>query len=158
MWLAAALLAAPALAGGDLEAGGAVRSNLHLGVLSCEGNVSDCPWLEFQDLLVISGHLRGEPTEGVAFAVKGGVRLHQGTLAEDLEDTAFSSDVQPWSLDIDEAWVEAGDLLFEGMDLRIGQQRFAWGVAEGVNPLDVVNPYDLADPTRFDQRLGISAA
>ena len=160
MWPTASLLAwltsTGALAG-DVEAGGAIQSNLHLGVLACDGLVADCPWLEFQDLVVLSGHLRGEPNESVSYALDGRLRLHQSMFAETVADTAFNNELQPFSVDVNEAWVEAGDLLAQGIHLRIGQQRFAWGVAEGVNPVDVVNPYDLANPTRFDQRLGIPA-
>ena len=132
-----------------------VGANLHLGVLTCGGNVGDCPFLEFQDLAVVGGHVGGEPSESVRFQLDGLFRLHQGTEVHNVEDTDDVRSIQPWSVDINEAWIAA-----EGnhVDVRIGQQRFAWGVADGINPVDVVNPYDLRDPTRFDRRLGIPAA
>ena len=106
-WLLTLLTCSGASAG-ELEAGGAIQSNLHLGVLACDGRVADCPWLEFQDLVVLSGHLRGEPNEAVSYAVDGRLRLHQSMFVDTVGDTAFGNEVQPFSVDVNEAWVEAG--------------------------------------------------
>jgi len=149
------LVATTASLAADIESGGIVGANTHLGVLACDGYVGDCPFLEFQDLGVAGGFVRGEPSQGVGFEIDALFRLHQGTGVVEVAEADQVASIQPWSLDLNSAWVEAqGD----HVDVRIGQQRFAWGVADGINPVDIVNPYDLRDPTRFDRRLGIPAA
>lgn len=42
---------------------------------------------------------------------------------------------------------------WEHLDLRIGNQRIAWGKADAVSPNDVLNPRDLRDPILTDQEL-----
>ncbi len=47
----------------------------------------------------------------------------------------------------------------EHLDLRIGQQRIAWGRADGINPTDFFTPHDYVVmlPLEEDQRLSIAA-
>ncbi len=91
----------------------------------------------------------------MGYRVDGLLRLHQQTGIVEAIDSEQYRLIQPFTLDINEAWVEArGDWL----DVRVGQQQIAWGVADGMNPVNVVNPYDLRDPMRFDKRLGTVAA
>jgi len=47
--------------------------------------------------------------------------------------------------------------LFGFMDLRIGQQRIAWGTATAFNPTDNLNPYNLENPLDFTERLPVPA-
>ncbi|MBW2255802.1 MAG: hypothetical protein JRI25_14545 [Deltaproteobacteria bacterium] len=149
------LLLPLALAG---EGGGSAAVNLHFGTATCgDVTVADCRWLDFQDLVVLGGHYRETPSPGVTVYLSGEVRLHPALDAEEVGDTTRSERVQPWTLEVPEAWLDLNKALFPALDLRVGQQRFAWGVGLGMNPVDVVNPYDLRDPARFDQRLGIPA-
>lgn len=149
-----ALLAGIAAAG---EAGGTVAVNLHLGTATCEGAAADCRWIDLQDLVVATGRFRETPSTGVNVLLSGELRLHPAIDAGEVADTERVDRIQPWTLEIPEAWIELEHVLAPAITLKLGQQRFAWGVALGMNPVDVVNPYDLRDPTRFDQRLGIPA-
>ena len=37
------------------------------------------------------------------------------------------------------------DLTFDDMDFRIGKQIYNWGKADGINPVDALNPTDFSD-------------
>ncbi len=146
------LLTAVALAG---SASGSAEVNLHLGTADCGlARVADCRLLDLRDLLVVGGRFDAEPTAGVGVRLEGVARLHSVPDAGEVGDTADVLRVQPLSLELPQAWIELREVFVPALDLRLGQQRFAWGVGLGVNPVDVVNPYDLRDPARFDQRLG----
>lgn len=142
-----------ALAAHAGEAGGSASVNLHLST-RCEV-VADCRLLDFQDLVVLRGFFAEQPVEGVGLYLEGALRLDPAPDAEEVGATSNVQRVQPLTLEVPEAWVELE--VAPAVDVRVGQQRFAWGVGLGVNPVDVVNPYDLRDPTRFDQRLGTPA-
>ncbi|MBW2730895.1 MAG: hypothetical protein JRH20_00795 [Deltaproteobacteria bacterium] len=51
------------------------------------------------------------------------------------------------------AYIEVRDFLFEGLDLRIGQQVIAWGVGDQFNPTNVINALNLEDPLAFGEQL-----
>lgn len=147
------LASLPAVAG-EVDASGSLASTLRVGVTDC-GQAADCRFLDFQDLLVVGGTLSTDVVRDVPVRFDAALRLHPIVGADTLEDTRFSNRSQVLSLDVNEAWVGLDSLVGEQVDLRVGQQRFAWGVGLGIQPTDVVNPVDLRDPTRFDQRLGV---
>jgi hypothetical protein len=69
-----------------------------------------------------------------------------------LEDASDPDLLQASSVRIQDAWVGTrGDWI----DLRLGAERVSWGVADGFSVVDRLNPWDLTDPTRFDQRLSV---
>ncbi len=49
------------------------------------------------------------------------------------------------------------DMYFESVDLRIGNQRIAWGKADGINPTDNFNPIDYSRPFAEDNRIEVPA-
>ncbi len=148
-------LASLALAG---EAGGAASFNLRFGTSTCDGQpVADCRWIDLQDLVVVDGHYRDALSDKVRFKIAGRLRLHPRIAALEVGDTELGDRVQPYTLELPEAWIALSEVLVPALELRVGQQRFAWGTGLGMNPVDVLNPYDLRDPTRFDQRMGIPA-
>jgi hypothetical protein len=150
-------LAGPAWAG-EIDAKGEVSAALHFGVAECgPAGVADCRWLDFQDAAVIGGTVDARPTDGVRARIDGRVRLHPLQGAAEVGDTSLGQRVQPLTIDVTEAWIAFEEALGPGVDVRVGQQRFAWGSALGVHPTDVASPYDLRDPTRFDVRLGAPA-
>jgi hypothetical protein len=59
----------------------------------------------------------------------------------------------PSSLTVWEAQARVSGFLFDALDLSIGKQRVQWGTADGLNPTDRFNPYDLSDLTDFTARL-----
>ena len=60
----------------------------------------------------------------------------------------------PYSIDPRNLYVEAKDLFTEGLDVRIGNQIVAWGVADQFNPTNNLNADDLRDPLLFGRQLG----
>lgn len=151
------ILALPAHAG-DFEANGRLESNLHFGLSECDpATLQDCRFLDFQDLVVVGGTATGAIGEATTWHLDGALRLHPVSSAETVEQTQFGNQVQPLSLDVLDAFVEIQELIGSAVDLRVGLQRFRWGTGLGVNPTNIVSPYDLRDPTDFDNRLGNAA-
>ena len=62
--------------------------------------------------------------------------------------------LDPYRFDAHSVYLEAGDLFFEGLDLRIGQQLVQWGVADQFNPTNNLNSDDLEDPLLFGEQQG----
>ncbi|HJN72360.1 MAG TPA: hypothetical protein QGF58_00385 [Myxococcota bacterium] len=134
----------------DVEVGGHAEGNLRLG-LGCDlaNTFGDCGWLDFHDAAVAGGHVRLRHGRYDA-RLEADLRVHGPSGAEALEEAGTVSLVQNSSLKLQEAQVTS---IGSWLDLGIGAQRLHWGVADGLNPANVVNAYDLEDPTRFDQRL-----
>lgn len=65
--------------------------------------------------------------------------------------------LDPYNLEIREAYVEVYSFLFKNMDLKIGRQRIAWGTADKMNPTDNLNPYDFEDLFDFGRHRGSDA-
>lgn len=57
--------------------------------------------------------------------------------------------VDPYNLEIREAYVQMFSFLTKNLDLKIGRQRIVWGTADKLNPTDNLNPYDLEDILDF---------
>ena len=53
--------------------------------------------------------------------------------------------IDPYNLEIREAYVQLYGFLSPKLDLKIGRQRITWGTADKLNPTDNLNPYDLED-------------
>lgn len=54
-----------------------------------------------------------------------------------------------------DAWLDIFDFIAKGITLRIGKQPLSLGKSDFFRHLDTVNPPDLSDPLRFDQRVPI---
>ncbi len=65
--------------------------------------------------------------------------------------------IDPWNLEIREAYVQIYGLFCKNLDVTIGRQRIAWGTADKFNPTDNVNPYDLEDILDFGRHRGSDA-
>jgi len=57
--------------------------------------------------------------------------------------------VDPYNMEIREAYVQLFGFLTKNLDLTIGRQRIVWGTADKLNPTDNLNPYDLEDILDF---------
>ncbi len=60
-------------------------------------------------------------------------------------DLQNSDRIQPWRLEMHEAYVDLYGFLMDNMDVRIGKQRVAWGTADKLNVVDNLNPDDFED-------------
>ena len=71
-----------------------------------------------------------------------------------LADLSLRERVDPYRLDLHSLYIEAKGLLFDQLDVRIGQQTVKWGVADQFNPTNNLNADDLEDPLLFGDQLG----
>ena len=62
--------------------------------------------------------------------------------------------VDPWNMEIREAYVQINGLFTKNLDVTIGKQRIAWGTADKLNPTDNLNPYDFEDVLDFGRHRG----
>jgi hypothetical protein len=80
-----------------------------------------------------------------------------------LPDINSSSDlynkgiIDPYNLEVREAYVQLNGFLTKSLDLSIGRQRIVWGTADELNPTDNLNPLDLEDILDFSRRRGSDA-
>ena len=65
--------------------------------------------------------------------------------------------IDPYNLEIREAYVQLFGFLTKNLDLKIGRQRITWGTADKLNPTDNLNPYDLEDILDFGRHRGSDA-
>ena len=65
--------------------------------------------------------------------------------------------IDPFDIQLREAYVQISDLFIPNLDLKIGRQRIAWGSADKLNPTDNLNPYDLEDILDFGRHRGSDA-
>jgi hypothetical protein len=65
--------------------------------------------------------------------------------------------IDPWDLEIREAYLQLNGFLTKNLDLTIGRQSMVWGTADKLNPTDNLNPYDLEDLLDFGRHRGSDA-
>jgi hypothetical protein len=65
--------------------------------------------------------------------------------------------VDPYNLEIREAYVQLNGFLTKNLDVTIGRQLIAWGTADVINPTDNLNPYDFEDILDFGRHRGSDA-
>jgi hypothetical protein len=136
----------------DIESGAEVRANLRLGFDDCLSEAQSCPWLDFQDAAVFAPWVEARMSSRVRARGALEFRLHGPSALTELEDAHDPERLQPRSIRIPDAWISVRGA---HADLKMGADRLAWGVADGFSLADRINPWDLIDPTRFDQRLSI---
>jgi len=155
-WLAAApwlgaLLLLGATSRAEVRFEGSLETTLNLGVGACDGG--DCRFLDFRNLNVLGLVLDAALGDSVAVRAAVDIRNLNFTRIEELDDLGDADRVQPVNFRFRDAWVALYDFVAPGLDLVVGAQRSAWGVADAWVPTDRVDPFDLEDPTRFDRRL-----
>jgi hypothetical protein len=65
--------------------------------------------------------------------------------------------IDPYNLEVREAYVQLFGFLTKNLDVKIGRQRITWGTADKLNPTDNLNPYDLEDVLDFGRHRGSDA-
>ena len=65
--------------------------------------------------------------------------------------------IDPYNLEVREAYVQLFGFLNKNLDVKIGRQRITWGTADKLNPTDNLNPYDLEDVLDFGRHRGSDA-
>ncbi|MBM4366202.1 MAG: hypothetical protein FJ102_08290 [Deltaproteobacteria bacterium] len=136
----------------DVAATGRAEANLRLGLADC---AEGCGWVDFHDAAVLGGDLRVRFGRQVRVVAIGDLRAHGPTDIEALEDSGEIEILRPFSLKLHEASVGLDGVGAPWFDLVMGVHRERWGTADGLSLVDNLNPYDLEDPTRLDQRLAV---
>jgi len=147
-WLSMAMLQSAA-AGSPVEAGTDIAATARVGIDGCIRSTDSCSWTTFRDAVVVSPWVSTTPNDYVQARADLDLRVHgpgDGFGLESQENTL------PWSLRIRDAWVATRGAHTE---FKVGAQRVAWGVANGVSVVDTINPLNLENPTLFDQRLSV---
>lgn len=114
-------------------------------------NYQNMPYYDLYSRLRLRLHT--DVSENIAAEVSGDFRLYGDSAIstiDDLTDPAafYMTDAFIW-----EAYLDIYDLGVDGLDVRIGKQRIAWGTADKMNPTDNLNPYDLANFFDFGEHL-----
>ncbi len=65
--------------------------------------------------------------------------------------------VDPYNLEIREAYIHLFGFLTDKLDVKIGRQYIPWGTADQINPTDNLNPYDMEDILDFGRHRGSDA-
>jgi len=136
----------------QIELGGYIRTDIRMR-LQTEGN--PFTWNENR----VDLQLKAKPSEKVQLYSDLFVRGFGFPSAETIADLQRKEKdkVQPWGLELYEAYVDISDFLVKKLDVRIGRQRIAWGTADKFNPTDNLNPKDLEDIFDFGRHLGSNA-
>lgn len=134
--------------------GGRLSSGVQARFTGCgAGAPGSCRLLNFRNANVLGLTLRAPLGSQAAVAARVDVRNVSFADVSTLADTGRADRVQPVDLQVHEAALHLYGFLLDGLDVSVGAQRLAWGVADRFNPTDRLNAYDFEDPTRFDRRL-----
>ncbi len=82
------------------------------------------------------------------------IGLPQANSSADLYNKGI---IDPYNLEVREAYVQLFGFLSKNLDVKIGRQRITWGTADKLNPTDNLNPYDLEDVLDFGRHRGSDA-
>ncbi|MEO0077093.1 MAG: hypothetical protein ABIK19_05455 [candidate division WOR-3 bacterium] len=94
-----------------------------------------------------------KPNEHIRFFSEIWLRSFGFTNVNTSSDLTDQRKVAPVDFDLREAYIDLYSFLNKNLDLRIGRQRIAWGVADKLNPTDNLNPNDFEDIWDFGQHL-----
>jgi Protein of unknown function (DUF1302) len=81
------------------------------------------------------------------------MRFHDFAAVKRANDMTDTEQHFPTMLSMWEAFVRLPGVLADPLDLTVGKQRIQWGTADGLNPTDRFNGYDLSDFTDFTARI-----
>ncbi len=86
------------------------------------------------------------PSDGVEGRISWKMRFYDFPVQDSIRDLSDTNDTAPLDLLLWEAYGTIYDLGgLEGLDVRVGKQRIAWGKADKLNPTDNLNPDDFTD-------------
>ncbi len=111
----------------------------------------DVPYTNMYSTLRL--RLHSDVSDNVAAEASGEMRLYGITTSEHPNDLSDPSTQYPMDIMLWEAYLDVYDIGIEGMDLRIGKQRIAWGKADKLNPTDNLNPHDFSDIFDFGKHV-----
>jgi hypothetical protein len=95
--------------------------------------------------------------QGAVFHSESRVRYSGFPDVQSLADLQDTDHIQPWRLEMYEAYVDVYGLMLDNMDVRIGKQRVAWGTADKLNVVDNLNPDDFEDILDLGRKIPTTA-
>ncbi len=77
--------------------------------------------------------------------------------AYSLADLYNKGIIDPYNLEIREAYIQVNGFITKNLDIKVGRQRIAWGTADQLNPSDNLNPLDMENILDFGRKRGSDA-
>lgn len=148
------LMAGVALAtpvGAEMTLNGTVATENHLGL-------RDGEFFNFRNANLFQLRVTAHPADQVATFANLELRNTNFTRVESIDDLWDRNLAEPVGWRVNEAYVDLYGFLIDSdaaiLDLRAGKQKLAWGEADGFNPTNGFDPYDLENPLDMKERLG----
>jgi len=85
-----------------------------------------------------------------------GIGFSNANSTSDLQDKSKRNAI-PYSLEMQEAYMDINSFLTKKLDLRIGRQVIVWGTADKINPSSNLCPDDLEDIFNFGEKIGVNS-
>jgi len=154
--LAAALLA-PAAARADwtehLALSGFAQSDLRFDVEDYRGPVAGKRYAFSANRTDVGLLLQMEPAAGLSAIVDGRLRYRGFVEADRLVQTTERDLVDPFSMQLDRAFLAVKGKPWKWLDLRIGRMVQTWGTADMFSPVDILSARDLSDPLDYTRKV-----
>lgn len=98
-------------------------------------------------------HAEISPTESVVGVFDGRFRFYGFNEANDLPALADRNKVDPFSVQLDQAYVAVRGVPFSWLDIKAGRMQLTWGSADVFNQVDFVNSRDFYDPMDYTRKV-----
>ncbi len=85
------------------------------------------------------------------------LRYYDFANTESLSELSQGEEINPLDFGLWEGYLDLYGFLIDGLDLRLGKQRIAWGTADKLNHTDNLNPDDFSDLLDFGRKLPSTA-
>lgn len=93
------------------------------------------------------------PSERVVAVIDARLRYYGLNRAVALSDTSDRDKIDPFSVQLDQAYVAVRGVPVASMDLKIGRMIQQWGAADMFNPTDNLNARDFYDPMDYTRKV-----
>ncbi len=155
--LAAALCSSLALAAPDwvdkISLSGNVSSDIRFDVENYRG-LKPGQGYDFavnrNDLVV---HAEIAPVEQLIAVIDARLRYYGISEADTLPSLSDRDKIDPFSLQLDQAYVATRGVPFSWLDLKVGRMVQTWGSADMFNPVDNLNARDFYDPMDYTRKV-----
>ncbi len=97
--------------------------------------------------------LRADPTERVQAVVDVRLRFYGFNESASLPELIGRDRIDPYSFQLNEAYVAVRGLPWSKMDIKIGRMIQTWGAVDMFNPTDNLNARDFSDPLNFADKV-----
>ncbi len=102
------------------------------------------------DLVV---HVEINPIDQVIGVVDARLRYYGLSDVQSLPQLSNRDKIDPFSVQLDQAYIGIRHVPFEWLDLKIGRMVQTWGSVDTFNPIDNLNPRDFFDPMDYARKV-----